>query len=85
MLSTIRPMNVRELRRGGRYDLSIKGPWGMRLDYTNVSYEGLIERPRSEEDSRPVEILLFWAEFDAKMGPSPVTAIPAQVLAVTSR
>jgi len=57
----------------------------MRLNYINVSYEGLIERPRPEAGSDPVEILLFWAELDSKTGPSPVTAIPDQVLAVTSR
>jgi hypothetical protein len=77
-------MNVRDLRSGARYDLSIVGPWGMRLNYINVSYEGLIKRPRSE-GSDPIEILLFWAEHDAKIGPTPVTAIPEQVLAVNPR
>ncbi len=78
-------MNVRDLRSGARYDLSIVGPWGMRLNYINVSYEGLIKRPRSEGHSDPIEILLFWAEHDAKIGPTPVTAIPEQVLAVNPR
>ncbi len=78
-------MNVGDLRGGARYDLSIVGPWGMRLNYINVSYEGLIKRPRSEGDSDPIEILLFWAEYDAKIGPTPVTAIPEQSLAVNRR
>ena len=81
----MRQMNVGDLRRGRRYDLSIKGPWGMRLNYINVAFEGIIEQARPEGGSDPVDILLFWAEFDAKIGPIPVTAIPAQVLAVTSR
>lgn len=81
----MRPMNVGDLERGRRYDLSIKGPWGMRLNYINVAYEGLIKRRRPEDGSESVEILLFWAELDAKNGLSPVTAIPEQVLAVTSR
>ena len=46
-------MNVRDLISGARYDLSIVELWGMRLNYTNVSYEGLIKRSRSEWDSDP--------------------------------
>lgn len=76
---------MKELKRGARYDLSIKGPWGMRLNYINVAYEGLIERARPEDDGDSVEILLFWAEYDSNIGPHPVTAIPDQVLAVKSR
>ncbi len=85
MLGTIRQMKVKDLERGSRYDLSIKGPWGMRLNYINVAYGGLIERARPEDDSDSVEILLFWAEFDSNNGPHPVTAIPDQLLAVKSR
>ena len=53
----------------------------MRLNYINVSYEGVIERPRPGEGSDPVEIVFFWTE----LGLSPVTAIPEKVLAVTPR
>ena len=81
----MRHMNADDLRRGGRYDLSIKGPWGMRINYINVAYDGIIEQTRPESGSDPVDILLFWAEFDGKIGPIPVTAIRDQVLAVTSR
>lgn len=55
----------------------------MRLNYINVSYEGVIERPRPGEGSDPVEILVFWTELDPKIGLSPVTAIPEKVSAVT--
>lgn len=76
-------MDIRDLRSGERYDLAIRGPWGMRLDYLNVSYEGPITpSPTTPGDD---QILLFWAEIDAKFGPIPVAALPTQVLAVKPR
>ena len=76
-------MKLSQLERGARYDLSIKGPWGMRLDYQGVSYGGLIKRKRPGQDSEAVEVHLFWAGHDPKTGPNPVAAIPSQVVKLT--
>ncbi len=78
-------MDVEELKPGSRYDLAILGPWGMRIDYLNVSYDGPIGSNRTNVKGDPAKILLFWAEIDAKFGPIPVTAVPTQVLLVKSR
>ena len=81
----LHPLKVRRLRHGKKYDISIRGPWGMRIDYLNVSYGGVIERPRPGEQAENVEIFLFWAELDGMRGLNPVTAVPEQILAVSAR
>lgn len=75
-------MKLSKLERGEKYNLSIMGPWGMRLDYQGVSYGGQIKRRRPGA-ADTVDVHLFWSGHDAKIGPTPVAAIASQVVSLS--